>query len=244
MAKRVLSIRRFRSLASISNLWPNSPAARSGKSSGASVCSVKREWPERSDQPLLLGIARHLHLGAVGELAHDVVQHVRRHRHRAGLRDVGRRLVRHLALEVGRLELQRPVRGLEQDVGEDGNGGAPLDHARHVTKRSEKLTAFDHQLHEPASPVAPCRGADALLGAPLRSLRKIEKASDLLEGFAVPAGWTAATVVGKARDPQFPGIAAPCRATMQERRACAAPPRCIRPPSNPLWRTDRMFGLG
>ena len=61
-------------------------------------------------QALLLGVALDLHLGAVGQLAHDVVQHVRRHRHGAGLRDVGRRLVRHLALEVGRLELQRPVR--------------------------------------------------------------------------------------------------------------------------------------
>ena len=46
MAKRVFSISRLRSLAPISKLWLNSPGDRSGKSSGASVCRVKREWPE------------------------------------------------------------------------------------------------------------------------------------------------------------------------------------------------------
>jgi hypothetical protein len=35
-----------------------------------------------------------------------------------------------------------------------------------VTKRPEQFTAFNHQLHEPASPVAPVRDADALLAAP------------------------------------------------------------------------------
>ena len=151
-----------------------------------------------------------LHLGAVGQLAHDVVQHVRRHRHGAGLRDVGRRLVRHLALEVGGLELQRPLRGLEQDVGQDGNGRAPLDHARHVAEGSQKLTAFDHQLHEPASPVAPFRGAQM----PPRCGRakvfaKSRKPRICREDSPVPAGWTATRRLCKGRRPPIQGSQPP-----------------------------------
>ena len=150
MAKRVLSIRRLRSCAAISNLWLSSPGARSGKSSGGSVCSAKRDWPERERQALLFGVALDLHLGAIGQLAHDVVQDVRGHRDRAGLGNVGRRLLQHLALQVGRLELQALVGGLQQDVGQNRDGRAPFHHARDVAKGSQQLTAFDHQLHDSA----------------------------------------------------------------------------------------------
>ena len=187
MAKRVLSISRFRSSAAISNVWPNSPAARSGKSSGASVCSWKREWPDRSVRRSFSGSRFNLHLGPVGQLAHDVVQHVRRHGHGAGLGDVGRRLVRNLALEVGGLELQRPLRGLEQDVGQDGNGRAPLDHARHVAKGPQKLAAFDHQLHHFPRRLLPPVAAESPSARPSQSLCKIEKASDLPRRFASPS---------------------------------------------------------
>ena len=152
MAKRVLSIRRFRSLAAISNLWFSSPAARSGKSSGGSVCRAKRECPEVMRQPLLLDVALDLDLGAVGQLAHDVVQDVGGHRHGARLRHVGRRLLLHLALEVGGLELQGIARRLEQHIRQNGDGRAPLDHARDVTECPHQLTALNHQLHALASP--------------------------------------------------------------------------------------------
>ena len=102
-------------------------------------------------QPLLLDVALDLHLGPVGQLAHDVVQDVGGHRHRAGLRHVGRRLLLHLALEVGGLELQAIARCLEQHVRQNGNGRAPLDHARHVTECPHQLTALNHQLHALAS---------------------------------------------------------------------------------------------
>jgi hypothetical protein len=54
------------------------PAARSGKSSGAaSAAESGMAGPQR--QALLLGVALRFHLRAVRQLAHDIVQHVRRH---------------------------------------------------------------------------------------------------------------------------------------------------------------------
>ena len=109
MAKRVFSISRLQIGRSISNVCVISPAARSGKSSAASVCSAKRECPDRHRQALALGVARDLDLGAVRQLAHDVMQHVRGNCHGTRLRNVSRRLLDHLALEVGRLQLERAV---------------------------------------------------------------------------------------------------------------------------------------
>ena len=43
-------------------------------------------------------------LRAFGQLAHDVVKHVRRHRRRAGGRGFCRKRLRHLQIEVGGLQ--------------------------------------------------------------------------------------------------------------------------------------------
>ena len=238
MAKRVLSIRRFRSLAAISNLWPNSPAARSGKSSGASVCRAKRDWPERERQALLLGVARHLDLGAVGQLAHDVVQHVGRHGHRAGLEtSAGASSDTSRSRSVA-LNCSAPLGGLEQHVRQDRDGRAPLDHARDVAKGSQKLTAFDHQLHALPRRLLPAvRRTCAVLGARpcRRAFAKSRKPRNCSRRFARlgKVDRDAVRLQGP-RARQFRGSRS-CTPKRCRSGACdAAPPRRIRPPRDPL----------
>ena len=36
---------------------------------------------------------------------------------------------------------------MQQDVGQDRDGRAALDDARHMTERAKQLTTFDHQAH-------------------------------------------------------------------------------------------------
>jgi hypothetical protein len=100
--------------------------------------------PRGERQPLLLRVAADIDLAAVGQLADDVVQHVCRHSYGAGLLHVGRDALDHLALQVGRLELERRVAHPQQYVGKNGNGGAPFDDAGHVTERPQQFTTFDH----------------------------------------------------------------------------------------------------
>ena len=76
------------------------------------------------------------------------MQHVGRHRDGAGRRDLGRRLLDHLALEIGRLELQHVAGGADQHVRQDRDRGPPLDHARDVAQCPQQVSAFDHNPHE------------------------------------------------------------------------------------------------
>ncbi|MEZ0058327.1 hypothetical protein ABIF26_003835 [Bradyrhizobium elkanii] len=72
-------------------------------------------------------------LRAVGQLADDVVEHVRGHRGRAGGSGFGGQGLRHLEVEVGRFQRQFGALGADQHVAEDRDGVATLDHAVNVT---------------------------------------------------------------------------------------------------------------
>ena len=86
-------------------------------------------------------------LRALGELAHDLVEHVRRHRGDAARRDLAVDRLDHLEIEIGRLERKLCALGADQHVGENRDGVAPLDHAVDVGERSQELGALDRDLH-------------------------------------------------------------------------------------------------
>lgn len=88
-------------------------------------------------------------LAAIGQLAGDVEQEMRRDRDRARVLDAcGVHMLDHLEIEIGRHDLEGVVAiGLDQDVGEDGDGIAPLHHRLHVTEAAKQGRAFDGGLH-------------------------------------------------------------------------------------------------
>jgi hypothetical protein len=73
-------------------------------------------------------------LRALGQLAHDLVEHVRRYRRGAAGRCLGGDAVGHFQVEVGRLQAELALVGLDQDVGQDRDGIAPLNHAMHMAQ--------------------------------------------------------------------------------------------------------------
>ena len=77
-----------------------------GKVFGRQGLQRKARVARGERQALLVGFALQFDLGAFRQFAHDVVQHVRGNRQRAGLRDFGVDALGHFAFEVGRLELQ------------------------------------------------------------------------------------------------------------------------------------------
>ena len=80
---------RFRSLRGELELVAHLADADVGEVSAGSVCSAKRAWPAVSVSRSFSASRADLDLGAVGQLAHDVVQHVGGNGHGAGLGDVG-----------------------------------------------------------------------------------------------------------------------------------------------------------
>ena len=66
---------------------------------------------DRHGVAVLVGLQHHL--GAVGELAHDVVEQVRRDRRGATTLDLGGRGFRHFEVEVGRFHFQAGAFGAE-----------------------------------------------------------------------------------------------------------------------------------
>ena len=108
---------------------------------------MKRERPARIDSA-----ARSLEefehdLGALGQLAHDVVEHVGGDRGRAAWPHFGGDRVDHLKIEVGGFEREfRPV-GADEHVAENGNGVAPLHHAMDVAERAQQLGTLYGDLH-------------------------------------------------------------------------------------------------
>jgi hypothetical protein len=74
-------------------------------------------------------------LRAVRQLADDVIEHMRRHGGRATGRDFGGDGAGNLKVEIGRLQAEFRFLGLDEDVGEDRNGIAALDHAMDVAQR-------------------------------------------------------------------------------------------------------------
>ncbi len=101
----------------------------------------------RERQPLFLRVALQFDLRPVGQLAHDVVQHVRGNRQRTRLRHVGLGLLDDLALEVRRLELQPSRRRLQQHVRQDRDRRAPFHDTRDMPERSRQFAFFDNQTH-------------------------------------------------------------------------------------------------
>ena len=98
-------------------------------------------------------------LRALRQLAHDVVDHMRRNGRRAVLGDVGWNRLGSLEVEVGALQRQPAVPGLDQHVGEDRDGVAPLDDAMDVPKRFKQDRTLDGDLHRMKSQVSLTRNA-------------------------------------------------------------------------------------
>ncbi len=90
------------------------------------------------------------------QLAHDVVDDVRRHGGRARLGDVGRRRFGRLEVEVGALQRQLAVARLDQHVGEDRDGVAPLDDAMDVAQSLEQGRSLYGDFHRS---ILDCRAA-------------------------------------------------------------------------------------
>ena len=133
MANWVRSISFFRSAAGSVKRIGKSPAVRSGKSDSGSTWSENFERPERSAScDAVAGVERDL--GAVGELAHDVVEDMGGNGGRAGLADLGRHGLDDLEVEVGRLQRQLAAFGAEKNVRQNRDGVAPLDHAVDVAE--------------------------------------------------------------------------------------------------------------
>ena len=86
-------------------------------------------------------------LRAFGQLAHDLVEHVRRHRGGAAGRDLGGDRIGDFEIEIGRLQAELALVGLDQHVGEDRDGIAALDHAMHVAQRLQQFGALDGHFH-------------------------------------------------------------------------------------------------
>ena len=86
-------------------------------------------------------------LRALGQLAHDVVEHVRGHRGRSAGRGFGGDGVGHFEIEVGRLQAQLRAVGAKQHVGENGNGVAPLYRAMHMPERPQQFGTLYGDLH-------------------------------------------------------------------------------------------------
>ena len=87
-------------------------------------------------------------LGAVGQLAHDVVEHVGGDGAGARLLDRGRHAVDDLHVEVGRLQRELVAIGAQQHVGQDRDGVAPLDDAMDVVERLQEVRPFDSDAHD------------------------------------------------------------------------------------------------
>ena len=129
-----------------SKLVGSSPSAITGKSSRGSVARLKRA------RPAMIGIlpsaAASSTCAALGQLARDIEQRVRRNGGRARLIDRGRDRFVDLQIEIGRHQLQRALGGrLDQHVGQDRDGVAPLDHRLDMAEALQKGRAFDRRLH-------------------------------------------------------------------------------------------------
>ena len=86
-------------------------------------------------------------LGAFRELAHDLVEHVRRHGGRAARADLGGERLGDLEIEVGRLEGEPRLICLDQHIGQDRYRVAALDDTVDVAERLQQRCAFDGDFH-------------------------------------------------------------------------------------------------
>ena len=112
--------------------------------------SLQREAraPRADRQHRAIAVAFQDDLRAIGQLAHDVVEHMRRHRRRSrGSRDICRQRFRHFEIEVGRFQRELAGLGPEQHVPENWNGVAAFDHAMDMAQRFQQLRTLDSDFH-------------------------------------------------------------------------------------------------
>ena len=100
---------------------------------------------DRQHGPVAGGLEHDLR--ALGELAHDLIEHVRRHRGRAAWAHLRRDGLRNLEIEVGRLEGELRFVRLDQHIRQNWDGVAALDHAVDMAERLQQRCAFDGDLH-------------------------------------------------------------------------------------------------
>ncbi len=98
-------------------------------------------------KPSLLAVAVELDIGSFGQLAHDVVEHMRRYRGGAFALGLARHRLDQLHVEIGGGQLQLVLGRADQDVGQDGDGIAPLDHARDMGERACQAWFVDGEAH-------------------------------------------------------------------------------------------------
>jgi hypothetical protein len=139
-----------RSAAASSNLCGRSPPAHLREILGRQCC--EREARASRAQGDLALVARGLEadLAAVGQLAHDVVERMRRHRRGARLADLARNGLDDREVHVGRGERDLFLAGVEQHVREDRDGVAPFDDALDMREPLEQGGTFDRELHGPS----------------------------------------------------------------------------------------------
>jgi hypothetical protein len=103
-------------------------------------------------EPPLLAVPLQLDIGAFGQLAHDVVEHMGGHGGGAfalGARGHG---LHDLHVEIGRGQGQLVVLRGEEHVGQDGDRVAPLHHARHMGKCLGEGWFVDREPHDGTIP--------------------------------------------------------------------------------------------
>ena len=106
----------------------------------------------RGEQHLLAALGLEPDFGAVGELADDLVERVGGNRGGARRSDHRGDALGHLDVEVGGAQVERAVGRLEQHVGEDRVGVAPLDDAMHMAQRFEQMVALERDFHSTRLP--------------------------------------------------------------------------------------------
>ena len=105
-------------------------------------------------------------LRAIGQLAHDVVKHMCRHGRRTAGGNLGCGRVRHFKIEIRGFQAQLAAVGLHQDVGENWNGIAALDHAMDVAQRLQKLCTLYGNFHGNPAPARSKRPLNRRNGKP------------------------------------------------------------------------------
>src|SRR5262249_28715633 len=86
-------------------------------------------------------------LGALRQLADNLVEHMGRHRGGAAGVDLGCQSFGDFEIEIGSLQGELGNLGTQQHIGENWNRVATLDHAMHMGQRLEQVGAFDRNLH-------------------------------------------------------------------------------------------------
>jgi hypothetical protein len=85
---------------------------------------------------------------AIGQLAHDLVQHHRRDGGGARAVHHGGGAVHHLDVQVGGAEADLRALGLDQHVGKDRDGVAPFHDRLRLCHGLEQRAAFDAEFHD------------------------------------------------------------------------------------------------